>query len=126
MLAGTRHDLDEAPALRRRQRPRLLDEDGVADVRVVRLVMGLELGRQADDALVQPVAGQALDGHDDRLVHLVADHAPDLRLALCLLHGVAPCHRTVLVTHVRAAWVRRSRWTVRIRAIVRRVWGIVL
>ena len=32
------------------------------------VVVRLELGGQADDPLVQPVACQTLDGHDDRLV----------------------------------------------------------
>src|SRR5688500_10561612 len=82
LIAGPRDDLDEAPALRRRQRARLLDEDGVAGPRLVVLVVGLELGAQADDALIERVALQALDGDDDRLVHLVADDASDLLLAL--------------------------------------------
>src|SRR6478736_6454099 len=55
--------------LRRPRRPGLLDEHGVPDVGLVGLVVGLELGGQADDPLVQPVACQAFDGHDDRLVH---------------------------------------------------------
>src|SRR5439155_6140580 len=80
------------PALRRRQRPRFLDPHGVADVRVVGLVVGLELGGQADDALVQPVAREPFDGHDDRLVHPVAHHAPDLGLALALPRGGALGH----------------------------------
>ena len=61
MLACTRQHADEAPALRRREGPRLLDLDGIADSGVVRLVVGLELRGQADHPLVQPVAGQALD-----------------------------------------------------------------
>ena len=48
------------------------------------LVVGLELRAQADDPLVEPVARQALDGHDDRLVHPVADDATDLGLPLAL------------------------------------------
>ena len=125
VLAGAGHDRHETPALRRRERPRLLDEDGVADVGVVLLVVGLELRRQADDPLVDRVAGEALDGHDDRLVHLVAHDAADLRLALGL-HGVGCsgccCHRRPYAVFPSL----RSRWTVRIRAIVRRVWGIEL
>src|SRR4029453_16492781 len=46
---GARGDQREAPpALRGGERPRLLDEHGVADVGVVVLVVGLELRRQAD------------------------------------------------------------------------------
>src|SRR5512133_94386 len=82
VVIGSLDDLDEAPALGRRKRPRLLDENGVPDVGLVGLVMGLELRGQADDALVEAVAREPLDGHDDRLVHLVAHHAPDLGLAL--------------------------------------------
>ena len=86
----------------------------------------LNLRRQADDALVERVARQALDGHDDRLVHLVADDAADLRLPLALHRGGCSCHRVISLTPSsrRRRW--RSRWTVRIRAIVRRVCGIVL
>src|SRR4029450_12656925 len=43
--------------------------------------MGLELVGQADDALVERVALQALDRDDDGLVHLVRDDAPDELLA---------------------------------------------
>src|SRR5512135_1574337 len=81
VLTGPGEDADEPPALGRRERPRLLDEDRVADLSRVLLVMRLELRGQADDALVEPVTGEALDGHDDRLVHLVAHDATGLRLA---------------------------------------------
>src|SRR6476661_1152806 len=50
--AGPLDDLVQTPPLRRRQRSGLLDEDGVAGPGVVLLVMGLELRRQPDDALV--------------------------------------------------------------------------
>ena len=84
----------------------------------------LNFVRQADDPLVERVARQALDGHDDRLVHLVADDAADLGLPLALHLGVCSCHRVISLT---PSWPSlRSRWTVRIRAIVRRVCGIVL
>ena len=81
-LAGAGHDLDHAPALGGRQRPRLLDAHGVADARLVALVVRLELRGQADDALVERMAREALDRDDDRLVHLVGDDAADLGLAL--------------------------------------------
>ena len=66
-----------------RQRPRLHDAHGVTDARLVALVVRLELGGQADDALVERVAREPLDGDDDRLVHLVGHHAADLGLAHC-------------------------------------------
>ena len=42
-------DLDDAPALRGRQRTGLHDEDPVADATVVGLVVGLQLHRAAQD-----------------------------------------------------------------------------
>ena len=85
----------------------------------------LNFVRQADDALVERVARQALDGHDDRLVHLVADDAADLRLPLALHRGASLLSsRDLPSRRLRAS--SRSLWTVRIRAIVRRVCGIVL
>ena len=103
VVAGPGEDADEAPALRRRERPGLLDEDRVAGVGVVRLVVGLELGREADDPLVEPVAGEPLDGHDDRLVHPVADDATDLRLALGMHLGGCFCHGVPMPTSGRPA-----------------------
>jgi hypothetical protein len=42
VVAGALGHADQPPALGRRQRPGLLDEDGVADAGVVVLVVGLE------------------------------------------------------------------------------------
>src|SRR2546428_10195588 len=84
MLAGARDDFEKAPALRRREWTRFLDKDRVADMSEVELVVGFELGRQADNPLVEGVARQALHGHDDRLVHLVAHDAADLCLPLAV------------------------------------------
>src|SRR3954451_13925071 len=99
--------------------------------------MCLELGRQANDALVQRVARQALDRDDDRLVHLVGHDAPDLLLA----HGRArggghflPPLPVAAATRLRRAGAglgavttarssrSRSVITVKRRAIERRVW----
>src|SRR4051812_28272656 len=98
--------------------------------------MCLELGRQANDALVQRVARQALDRDDDRLVHLVGHDSPDLLLA----HGCARCRAHLLPPLPVVAGTRprrrvagcgalttarssrsRSVITVKIRAIERRV-----
>src|SRR6478735_63797 len=54
-LLGLLEDLDDAPVLRRRQRPGLHQEDAVADTGGVLLVVGLELARAADDLAVQRV-----------------------------------------------------------------------
>jgi hypothetical protein len=119
--AGSGHDRDKTPPLRRRERPRLLDEDRVARMGVVLLVVGLELRRQADDQLVDRVAGEALDGHDDRLVHLVAHDAADLRLALGLLR----CWllRVLLPSSSYAVFLSLRRAGRSGSEIVRRVWG---
>src|SRR6478735_8411718 len=66
-------DLDDAPALRRGQRPGLHEEDAVADAGAVLLVVSLQLVRAANDLAVHRVLETVLDGDDDGLVHLVAD-----------------------------------------------------
>src|SRR6266542_2968119 len=71
-------DLANAPPLVLRQRTRLLDQDPVADLRHVRLVVGL-------DPLVARMAVHALDLDHASLGHLVAHHHTFLRLALS--HG---------------------------------------
>src|SRR5579884_2098259 len=66
-------DLGEAPALRPRQRPRLDDADGVADVRRVLLVVRVELHAAPDHLLVLGMRLDQVDLDDDRLVALVGD-----------------------------------------------------
>src|SRR5262245_6849360 len=69
-------DAAHAPALARGQRTRLHDLDGVADLAVVRLVVGHELRLPPDVPLVELVADDPVDPDDDRLVGLVRhDHA---------------------------------------------------
>src|SRR6478735_6574874 len=70
---GVLEDLDDAPALRRGQRPGLHEEDAVADAGAVLLVVSLQLVRAANDLAVHRVLEAVLDGDDDGLVHLVAD-----------------------------------------------------
>jgi hypothetical protein len=70
---GLLEDLDDAPALGRRQRAGLREEDPVADAGSVLLVVRLELVGTADDLAVQRVLDAVLDSDDDGLVHLVAD-----------------------------------------------------
>src|SRR5437868_12113978 len=67
------HDLCEAPVLGLRERARLDDPDDVADLRLVLLVVGMELGRAADDLLVLAVRLHRIDPDDDRLVHAARD-----------------------------------------------------
>src|SRR4051794_22445586 len=66
-------DLDDAPALGGRQRTGLHEEDAVTDAAAVGLVVRLQLRRPPHDLAVQRVLHAVLDGHDDGLVHLVAD-----------------------------------------------------
>src|SRR5438128_10152159 len=73
-LLGLLEDLDDAPALARRQRTRLHQEDAVADAGSALLVVRLELVRTANDLAVQGVLDAVLDSDDDGLVHLVADN----------------------------------------------------
>src|SRR3954451_22702029 len=90
-LLGLLEDLDDAPPLAGTQRPGLHEEDTVADAAGVLLVVGLELVGTPERLLVARVLDAVLDGHDDRLVHLVADdHAfNDLAEAAVLLGGNA-------------------------------------
>src|SRR3954454_4044717 len=91
LLLGLLEDLDDTPALGRRQRTGLHDQDPVADAAVVLLVVRLELRRTPQDLAVQRVLDPVLDRDHDRLVHLVADDealtdlAPSV--ALCRLLG---------------------------------------
>ena len=114
-FTGSGDEAHEAPPLGSGKRPRLFDQDCVADVGLVGFVVRLELRCQADDPLVQGMPRLALDGDDDRLVHLVADDAADHGLPLAL--HCCSCHRVISYA-VRERTSRRSRCTVRIRAIV--------
>src|SRR5262249_5737148 len=87
---GPGQDLFQPPPLQLRQRPRLLDPHAVADLRLVLLVVGVEPARPLDRAGVLRVLHAALDLHDDRLLHLVGDHATDLRLPAAALDGFRP------------------------------------
>src|SRR6266540_764795 len=79
------HDLDEAPALRLRERSRLDDADDVADVRAVLLVVRVELRAAADDLLVARVRLDRVDLDDDRLVHRAGDDDAAALLAAAAL-----------------------------------------
>src|SRR5687768_17298635 len=74
-------DLDDPPALRRRQRPRLHEQNPVTGAAGVALVVGLEPAGAAQDLAVERVLDPVLDDHDDGLVHLVAHHDPLPHLA---------------------------------------------
>src|SRR5262245_19536215 len=86
---GLRHDLAQAPALQLRQRPGLLDPDAVAHLRGVALVVGVEAAGPLDGPRVLRVLNAALDLDDDRLVHLVRDHATDLGRPALLIRRLA-------------------------------------
>src|SRR5919204_4478485 len=64
---------NQPPALQPRHRPALAHDHGVADVRVVALVVGVQRARGAHDLLVATVAARHVDPHGDRLVRLVGD-----------------------------------------------------
>src|SRR6476469_6929164 len=90
-------DLHDAPARARAQRPGLHEEHPVAYAAGVLLVVGLELVRTTQRLLVERVLDPVLDGHDDGLVHLVADDQAlaDLAEAAMLLAcnaGAGLCH----------------------------------
>src|SRR6266516_1638259 len=66
-------DLGQAPVLHLGERTRLDDADGVADLGLILLVVGVQLARPSDDLLVARVRLQRLDADDDRLVHRARD-----------------------------------------------------
>src|SRR6185436_1990160 len=97
-LLGPLHDLDDPPALALGGPPRLHQPNGVADVRVVRLVVRGELVRTRDGLLVQRVSHVPVDPDEHGLVHLVGhdDAHPDL--------APGPVARRGLVRHGLFVW----------------------
>src|SRR6266540_559356 len=75
-------DLPDAPSLVLGQRPRLFEQDPVAHLARIGLVVSFEPLRPRDDPLVAGMAVHALDDHHARLGHLVAHHHAFLRLGL--------------------------------------------
>src|SRR6266542_102474 len=75
-------DLPDAPALVLGQRPRLFEQDPVAHLARIGLVLSFEPLRPRDATLVAGMAVHALDDHHARLGHLVAHHHAFLRLGL--------------------------------------------
>src|SRR5574341_1415291 len=81
LAAGGPFDQPEhAPPLLLAQRAGFDDLHPVADPALVLLVVRLVLGPALRVFLVDRVHHKPLHPHDDRLVHLVADHGPDLDL----------------------------------------------
>src|SRR5205085_1023145 len=81
------HHVDEAPALGLGERPGLDHADHIALAGLVALVMGVQLGRAADDLLVSAVTAGDVDADGDRLVAFAGDddplaHLGRVRLAL--------------------------------------------
>src|SRR5262249_44619782 len=68
--SGSRHTLDQAPALGLGQRPGLDDADGVALARLVALVMGMKGPRATHHLLVSRVPASDVDPHGDRFLRL--------------------------------------------------------
>jgi hypothetical protein len=63
------------PGLQLRDRPRLLDADGLAFLEDIALVMGVILFRTLDDLAVERVLHPPLDTDHHRLVGLVGHHS---------------------------------------------------
>src|SRR5690349_11038416 len=77
-------DLNHAPALVARERTALLDEDAVADLGVVLLVVRLVALTALDVLVIDGVTHAARDLDHDGLGHLVAGDQPDHRLLVAL------------------------------------------
>src|SRR5215218_4233140 len=74
------HHVDQAPALGLGERPGLDHANHVALAGLIALVVGVELGRAADDLLVGAVTASDVDADGDRLVAFAGDDdaLPDL------------------------------------------------
>src|SRR5829696_3061994 len=72
-LPGLLDYVDQAPALRLRQRPGLDDANDVALAGLVALIVRVQRPRAAHDLLVGGVAADDVDPHRDRLLALVGD-----------------------------------------------------
>src|SRR5262245_30508094 len=81
------HHTDEAPVLHLRERTCLHDLDGIANVRLVLLVMGVADGPPTDVLSIARVLDQARNLDPARLVHLVAGDNADLMASLAPLPG---------------------------------------
>src|SRR5688572_13420310 len=68
--------LQHPPGLQLRDRPRLLDADGLAGLELVALVVGVILFRPFDDLAVERVLHPPLDLHHHGLVGLVGHDGP--------------------------------------------------
>src|SRR4051812_35381317 len=85
-LLGPLEDLDEAPALGRRQRPGLHQRDTVADTGRLVLVVRLDLRGGPNDLAVQRMTLTRLQLDHDGLLHLVRDDIADRGLATVTRH----------------------------------------
>src|SRR6185437_10974154 len=74
--SGLLDHLDQAPRLVSRQRPARRDGHEVADMGLTVLIVSEELGRAPHVLAVRGVPDQPRNLHGDRLLHLVAHHAP--------------------------------------------------
>src|SRR5712672_2564362 len=130
-LLGPLEDLDEPPALGRRQRTGLHQRNPVADTGDAVLVVRLHLGGGADDLAVERVLHPVLELDHDGLLHLVRHHVADARLtpaarllgargvlgALVFRRGLCFCHYDSSPAGPEARPNSRSRSTVYTRAI---------
>src|SRR5690349_7688350 len=87
---------ENGPALALRDRTALFDEDAVAGLELVVLVMGSVTLRLPDELLVHGVHHATFDQDDDRLVALVAD---DRALQNTPGHGFTPTTRASANAH---------------------------
>src|SRR5581483_2322547 len=82
---GLLDHLDQAPRLVSRHRPARRDGHEVADMGLTVLIVSEELGRTPHVLAVRGVLDQPRDLHGDRLLHLVAHHAPGQRAQAFLM-----------------------------------------
>src|SRR5215213_6852714 len=112
------HHVDQAPALGLGERPGLDHADHVSLAGLVALVVGVQLGRAANDLLVGAVTAGDVDADRDRLVAFAGDDDPlanlgRVRLTLGRRSGPLSPPRAVCAAAETCAC---ARWPVRLSA----------
>src|SRR6185437_5623106 len=116
---GLLDHLDQPPRLAPRERPAGRDGHEVADVGLAVLIVSEELRGAPHVLAVRGVLDQPLDLDGDRLLHLVAHHAPG-EGALAARSGGRRCGVALVVAHFFSPAALRSRRAVFTRAMLRR------
>src|SRR5487761_1580290 len=117
---GLLDHLDQPPRLAPREGPARSDGHEVADVGLAVLIVREQLGRTPHVLAVHGVLDQPLDLDGDRLLHLVAHHAPGEGARALGFNGRRRGVALVIAHFFSPPVVRAARRTVFTRAMLRR------